>query len=104
MKRSLEMPVPDGQTDGTKFVGSLSALPGVQKLPEGKRKYIMTAMRDSYINMATDLQKSLSLGVSLLMYLKYLDHTNHKKEISVVRIGKLAQFLPHVITEREVTI
>ena len=38
------------------------------------------------------------------MYLHYLDPTNRKKEVSVVRIEKLAQVLPHVITEREVTI
>ena len=35
MKRSLEMPVADGgtngRTDGTEFIGPLSALPGVQK-------------------------------------------------------------------------
>ena len=58
----------------------------------------MTAIRGSYTNMATDLD------VSLLMYLKYLDPTNHKKEISVVRIGKLAQLLSHVITEQEIRI
>ena len=52
----------------------------------------MTAIRGSYTNMTTDLD------VSLLMYLKYLDPTNHKKEISVVRIGKLAQLLSHVTT------
>ena len=38
------------------------------------------------------------------MYLDYLDPTNHQKEVSVVRIGKLAQVLTHVITEGEVTI
>ena len=36
MKRSLEMPVADGRTDGrmdgTEFIGPLSALKGVQKL------------------------------------------------------------------------
>ena len=58
----------------------------------------MTAIRGSYTNMTTDLD------VSLLMYLKYLDPTNHKKEISVVRIGKLAQLLSHVITEQEIRI
>ena len=63
----------------------------------------MTTMRDSYIDMASDLQKSIPLDVSLLIYLKYLDLVNWKKEISVVRIGKLAQLLPHVITEQEVT-
>ena len=31
MKRSLEMPVADGHTDGTEFIGPLLALPGVQK-------------------------------------------------------------------------
>ena len=31
MKRSLEMPVADGRTDGTEFIGPLSALPGVQR-------------------------------------------------------------------------
>ena len=49
----------------------------------------MTAVRGTYTNMTTDLQKSLQ---------KYLDPTNHKKEISVVRIGKLAQLLSHVTT------
>ena len=33
------------------------------------------------------------------MYLHYLDPTNRKKEVSVVRIEKLAQVLPHVITD-----
>ena len=64
----------------------------------------MAVIRDYYINMATDFQKSLPIDVSLLMYLKYLDPTNRKKKISVVRIGKLAQLLPHIITEREVVI
>ena len=64
----------------------------------------MAVIRDYYINMATDFQKSLPIDVSLLMYLKYLDPTNRKKKISVVRIGKLAQLLPHIITEREVAI
>ena len=54
--------------------------------------------------MATDLQKSLPLDVSLLMYLKCLDTANCKKAISVVSIGKIAQLLSHVITEREVTL
>ena len=58
----------------------------------------MTAMRGTYTNMTTDLQKSLPLDVSLFMYLKYLDPTNHKKEISVVRIGKLVQLLSHATT------
>ena len=31
MKLSLEMPVADGLTDGTEFIGPLSALLGVQK-------------------------------------------------------------------------
>ena len=31
MKRSLEMPIADGRTDGTEFIGPLSALPGVQQ-------------------------------------------------------------------------
>ena len=64
----------------------------------------MAVIRDYYINMATDFQKSLPIDLSLLMYLKYLDPTNRKKKISVVRIGKLAQLLPHIITEREVAI
>ena len=64
----------------------------------------MTTTRDSYINMGTNLQKSLPLYVSLLMYLTCVEPANRKKEISVVRIGKLAQLLPHVITERKVTL
>ena len=48
--------------------------------------------------MTTDLQKSLPLHVSLFMYLKYLDPTNDKKEISAVRIGKLVQLLSHATT------
>ena len=36
MKRSLEIPVADGRTDGrtegTKFIGPQSALPGVQRV------------------------------------------------------------------------
>ena len=64
----------------------------------------MTTMRDSYINMATNLQKSLPLYVSLLMYLTCVEPAIRKKEISVVRIGNLAQLLPHVITERKVTV
>ena len=31
MKRSLEMPVADGRTDGTEFIGPLSAPPGIQQ-------------------------------------------------------------------------
>ena len=54
--------------------------------------------RGSHTNMTTDLQKSLPLDVSLFMYLKYLDPTNDKKEISVVRIGKLVQLLSHATT------
>ena len=49
MKRSLEMPVTDGRTDGhmdrptdgTEFTGPLSALPGIQK-PEDKIHEIRT--------------------------------------------------------------
>ena len=61
-------------------------------------------MRDSYVNMATDLQKSLPLDASLLMYMKCLDPENRKKTISVARICKLGQLLPHAITEGEVTL
>ena len=75
-----------------------------KKFPEGKRKETMTAVKDSYVNMATDLQKYLPLDVSLLMYLKCLDPANCKKAISVARIGKLGQLLSHVITEQEVTL
>ena len=32
MKHSLEMSVVDGRTDGTEFIGPLSALPVVKKL------------------------------------------------------------------------
>ena len=59
----------------------------------------VTAMRDSYVNMAADLQKSLPLDVSPLMYLKCLYPANCKKTISVARIGKLGQLLSLVITE-----
>ena len=76
----------------------------LKKLPDGKRKETMTARRDSSVNMATDLRKSLPLDVLLLMYLKCLDPANCKKAISVARIGKLGQLLSHVITEREVTL
>ena len=31
MKLSLEMPVADGRTDGTEFIGPLLALPRIQK-------------------------------------------------------------------------
>ena len=54
--------------------------------------------------MAADLQKSLPLDVSLLMYLECLDPARHKKAISVARISKLAQLLSQVITEQEVTL
>ena len=40
MKRSLEMPVADGRTDGTEFIEPLSALPGVQKTDQTLRPYI----------------------------------------------------------------
>ena len=53
--------------------------------------------------MASDLYKSALLDFSLLIYLKYLDPANCKKEISIVRIGKLAQVLPYVIAEKQVT-
>ena len=75
----------------------------LKKLLEGKRKETMAAMRDSYVNMETDLQKSLPLDASLLMHLKCPDPANCKKAISIVRIGKVGQLLSHVITEREVT-
>ena len=75
-----------------------------KKLLEGKRKEIIAAIRDSYVNMATDLQKCFSLDASLLMYLKCLDPANCRKTISVARIGHLGQLLPHVITEQEVTL
>ena len=54
--------------------------------------------------MAADLQKSLPLDVSLLMYLECLDPARHKKAISVARISKLGQLLSQVITEQEVTL
>ena len=54
--------------------------------------------------MVTNLQKSLLLDASLLMYLKCLDPANRKKTISVARISKLGLLLPHVITGREVTL
>ena len=75
-----------------------------KKLLEGKRKEIMAAIRDFYVNMATDLQKCFYLDASLLMYLKCLDPANCRKTISVARIGHLGQLLPHVITEQEVTL
>ena len=59
----------------------------------------MTGLRDSYINMASDRQKSPSLDVSLFIYLKQLVPANCKKKMSVVRIRKLAQLLPHAIIE-----
>ena len=61
-------------------------------------------MKDSYINMAIDLQKHLPLDISLLMYQKCLDPANRKMRIPVVRIGKLAQLLSHAITDREVVL
>ena len=73
----------------------------LEKLLEGKRK---ETMRDSYVNMATDLQKPHPLDGSLLMYLKCQDPANCKKAISVARIRKLGQLLSHVITEQEVTL
>ena len=75
-----------------------------KKLLEGKRKEIIAAIRDSYVNMATDLQKCFYLDASLLMYLKCLDPANCRKTISVARIGHLGQLLPHAITEQEVTL
>ena len=39
----------------------------LKTLPEGKKKQIMAAIRDCYMNTATDFQKSLPLDVSLLM-------------------------------------
>ena len=71
-----------------------------KKLPERKRKEV----KDSYINMAIDLQKYLPLDISLLMYQKCLDPANRKMRIPVVRIGKLAQLLSHAITDREVVL
>ena len=59
-------------------------------------------MGDFYINMETNLQKSLPLDVSLLMRLKCPE--NHKKVILVARIDKLGQLLSDVITERKVTL
>ena len=88
--------------------------PGMQMKLEAKRKKYLKITRgkkeinyDSnegllykYGNWSTDIP----LEVSLLIYLKYLDPANRKKEISVVKIGKLAQLLSHVINEREVTL
>ena len=51
----------------------------LEKLLEGKRK---ETMRDSYVNMATDLQKPHPLDGSLLMYLKCQDPANCKGNIS----------------------
>ena len=59
----------------------------------------MTAMRDPYVNMSTDLRKSFPLDVSLLIYLKCLDPANCKKTISVARIGNVGQLLSRVKTE-----
>ena len=64
----------------------------------------MTEMRDFYVNIATDLQKSLPLYVSHLMYLKCLDPANCKKAISIARICKLWHLLSHVITKQKVTL
>ena len=54
--------------------------------------------------MTADLQKYIPFDVSLLMYLEYLNPASLKKAISVARIGKLAQLLSQVITERDVTL
>ena len=54
--------------------------------------------------MTNYLKKKLPLKVPLLVYLRCLDPTRRKENISITQIEKLAEMLPHVVQEREVSL
>lgn len=62
----------------------------------------METLCDLYVDMAKYLQKNLLLDVAWLGHSKCLDSGNIKKKCSLIRIGRLAEFLPHQVSTRGV--
>ena len=67
---------------------------------EKKRLECLEIMKKSYISMTNFVKKKLPLKVPLLVYLRCLDPARRKE----TQIEKLAEMLPHVVQEREVSL
>ena len=82
MKRSLEMPVADGRTDGTEFIGPLSAVPGVQKNMMHKKK-IHSAHSEKFLE--TKIEVACKPGTAIK-----LAKVPDLRSVTINKIEKLA--------------
>jgi len=77
----------------------------VKSIPsEFKRRDLKNSMKEALVQMTRYLQKKLPLGSQLLKDLSCLAPHNIKDEMSVNAIGRLAALVPHVVSDREVSL
>ena len=69
-----------------------------------KRRRSILHMKEAYISVTNYLQKKLPLGSSVLKDATCLAPSARSNDNSIEAIGRLASLLPHIISEREVSI
>ena len=74
------------------------------ELKEDQKQIARKSMRDSYVNVITYLQNNLPLNNKMIQDLTCLSPHHRSSHFSVEAIGRLASLIPHIVSEREVSI